>query len=131
MLSPIKSIHCFKVWTQSNSIEKECKNKMFCCLIVFEFYSCCGHCGYRVRNIATLVIHMQGTHTCMLMGSLYYIKYFQITSLEYEYYNNKSSGSGSIGTAANYRPLTSAIPLLTHTGTLGCWVSPLALSAPP
>ena len=44
---------------------------------------------------------------------------------------NKSSGSGSIGMAANHRSLTSAIPLLTHTETLGCWVSPLARSASP
>ncbi len=28
-------------------------------------------------------------------------------------------------------PLTGANPLLTHTGTLGCWVSPLAHCVPP
>jgi hypothetical protein len=29
-----------------------------------------------------------------------------------------------------YSSLTDANPLLTHTGTLGCWVSPLALCVP-
>ena len=43
----------------------------------------------------------------------------------------KSSGSDYVGKAAGHRPLTGAVPLLTHTGTLGCWVSPLARSAPP
>ena len=33
---------------------------------------------------------------------------------------------------ANPNPsLTGAIPLLTRTGTLGCWVSPLARCVPP
>ena len=42
----------------------------------------------------------------------------------------KSSVSDCVGEASGHRPLTSAVPLLTHTGTLGCWVSPLAQSAP-
>ena len=43
----------------------------------------------------------------------------------------KSSVSGYVGEAGSHRPLTGAIPLLTHTGTLGCWVSPLARCTPP
>ena len=39
--------------------------------------------------------------------------------------------SGYFRRAADRQSLTGAIPLLTHTETLGCWVSPLAHSAPP
>ena len=44
---------------------------------------------------------------------------------------SKSSVSVCIREAGNHWPLTGAVPLLTHMGTLGCWVSPLAQSAPP
>ena len=44
---------------------------------------------------------------------------------------DKSSVSDYVGEAGDHRPLTGAVPLLTHTGTFGCWVSPLARSAPP
>ena len=33
--------------------------------------------------------------------------------------------------AANERPFTDAIPLLLHTGTFACWVSPLGRFIPP
>ena len=44
---------------------------------------------------------------------------------------SKSYESGYFRRAADRQSLTGAIPLLTHTETLGCWVSPLAHSAPP
>jgi len=44
---------------------------------------------------------------------------------------NKRIWFDYIGEAAYYQPLTSAVPLLTDTGALGCWVSPLARFTPP
>jgi hypothetical protein len=37
----------------------------------------------------------------------------------------------TIAKADPYPPLTGANPLLTRTGTLGCWVSSLARCVPP
>ena len=39
--------------------------------------------------------------------------------------------SGCIDGASSNQSLTGAIPLLAYTGTLGCWVSPLARCVPP
>ena len=39
--------------------------------------------------------------------------------------------SCSLEQAANERPFTDAIPLLLHTGTFACWVSPLGRFIPP
>ena len=44
--------------------------------------------------------------------------------------SRKSFESGYFRRASNCQSLTGAIPLLTHTGTLGCWVSPLTQYAP-
>ncbi len=44
---------------------------------------------------------------------------------------NKRLWSDYIVEADPNPSLTSANPLLTHTGTFGCWVSPLALCVPP
>ena len=35
---------------------------------------------------------------------------------------SKSIWSGYVGRAAGHRALTGAVPLLTPTGTLGCWL---------
>ena len=44
--------------------------------------------------------------------------------------SRKSFESGYFRRASHRQSLTGAIPLLTHTGTLGCWVSPLTHYAP-
>jgi len=47
------------------------------------------------------------------------------------FFREEKIRSGFIGEANHNMPLTCAIPLLTHTGVLGCWVSPLARCTPP
>ena len=43
----------------------------------------------------------------------------------------KSPESSYVSRDADHQPLTGAVRLPTHTGTLGCWVFPLAQSIPP
>ena len=51
--------------------------------------------------------------------------YYVLSTKTYQKQRSKSFESGYFRRASNHQSLTGAIPLLIHTGTLGCWVSPL------
>ena len=91
----------------------------------------CNLCLSRL-NVRLFITVITGDTNGILFSQIWYNFYYKTAFLCFLFTIKvrKSSESSRIVRAVNHQTLTGAIPLLTHTGTLGCWVFPLAQSAP-